>query len=119
MELNPRYAWAYAHIAEIWMRQGDFEKSMTNINQALALKPDFSDALRLKAVMLTRSNKCREAHEDFDRLEKLQPPDARFLQDKAWFLLTCSEESSRDAPKALELAQRAYDLSEGKVGRVL
>jgi tetratricopeptide (TPR) repeat protein len=118
-ELNPHYAWAYAHIADVWMNQQDLGKSLTNINRALALKPDFRDALRLRAVILTRSKKCREAHEDFDRLEKLQPPDARFLQDKAWSLLACSEESSRDAPKALELAQRAYDLSEGKDGRVL
>ncbi|MFC1834065.1 tetratricopeptide repeat protein [Thermodesulfobacteriota bacterium] len=118
-ELNPQYAWAYAHIAAVRMRQEDLEKALTNINRALALNPDFADALRLRALILTKSTKYKEAYEDFDRLEKTLPQDAACVQDKAWFLLTCPDESFRDAAGALELARRAYDLSKGRESRVL
>ncbi len=45
--------------------------------------------------------------------------DAWFLQSKAWFLLTCQDETVRDPDKAMQLAEKAVELSGGRNGIVL
>ncbi len=112
--LNPRYSWAYAQLADIFMRKGDLDKALGTVNKALDAKSDFIEGLRLRAVILTRVGKCKDAFEDFNRAEKLRPNDVMALQDKAWFLLTCPDEKLQDSTQAFEIAMKAFNLSEGK-----
>ncbi|MEW6532956.1 MAG: tetratricopeptide repeat protein [Thermodesulfobacteriota bacterium] len=119
VKLDPGYAWAYAQSADILLRGKDMDKAVQEVNLALKLRPDFAEALRLRARINTGLGKCKEAFEDFNRAEKLRPDDAQSLQDKAWFLLTCPDESIQDAGEALRLALRAHELSGGKDGIIL
>ncbi|MGC8908109.1 MAG: tetratricopeptide repeat protein [Desulfomonilaceae bacterium] len=116
IKLDPGYAWAYAQRADIYSRQQDQEKALQDANKAIQLKPNFVEALRLRAWILSRMGKCKEANEDFKKVEKLSPNDAWSMQDKAWFLLTCPDESLQDPSKAMELAKKAIELTEGKDG---
>jgi tetratricopeptide (TPR) repeat protein len=112
--LNPRYSWAYGQLADILMRKGELDKALATVNKALELKSAFVEGIRLRAVILTRLDRCRDAFEDFNRAEQLRPNDAMALQDKAWFLLTCPDEKLQDSGKAFEIAVKAFDLSEGR-----
>jgi len=114
VDLNPAYSWAYGQIADIYMRKSDLAKALENVNKAVELRPKFVEGLRLRARILTRMGKCKEAFDDFVKAEKLSPDDVMALQDKAWFLLTCPDEKVQDPNKAMELARKAYTLSEGK-----
>lgn len=116
IKLDPGYAWAYAQRADIYSRQQDQEKALQDINKAIQIKPNFVEALRLRAWILSRMGRCKEANEDFKKVEKINPNDAWSMQDKAWFLLTCPDESLQDPTKALELAKKAIELTEGKDG---
>lgn len=118
VKLDPRYAWAYAQRADIYSRQGDHEKALINVNKALAGKPNFAEGLRVRGWILTSQGKCKEAFEDFKKVEKLGPNDAWSIQDKAWFLMTCPDETLQDASKALELAEKAAKMPEGKDGLI-
>ena len=88
------------------------------MNKVLSSKPDFVEGLRLRAWVLNRMGKCREAYEDFKNVSDLKPNDAWSIQDKAWFLLTCPDEKLQDPLQALELAKKALELPEGKDGVV-
>jgi tetratricopeptide (TPR) repeat protein len=118
IKLDPAYSWAFAQRADIYSRQQDQEKALQDATRALQSKPNFVEAYRLRAWILSRMGKCREASEDFKKIETLKPNDASFLQDKAWFLLTCPDESLQDSNKAMELAKKAMELTEGKDGIV-
>ena len=118
IKLDPAYSWAYAQRADIYSRLQDQEKALQDATRALQSKPNFVEAYRLRAWILSRMGKCREASEDFKKIETLKPNDASFLQDKAWFLLTCPDESLQDSNKAMELAKKAMELTEGKDGIV-
>jgi len=119
IKLDPAYSWAFAQRADIYSRQQDQEKALQDATRALQSKPNFVEAYRLRAWILSRMGKCREASEDFKKIETLKPNDASSLQDKAWFLLTCPDESLQDSNKAMELAKKAMELTEGKDGIVL
>jgi tetratricopeptide (TPR) repeat protein len=116
--LKPDFAWAQAQIADILMRKQDFEEALSSANKALAIDPQFVEALSLRGRILTRMGKCKEAFQDFTLVQELRPEDAWSLQDKAWFLLTCPAESLQDTSKAMELARKAFDLSQGQDGLV-
>jgi len=118
VKLNPRYAWAYAQRADIHSRNKEQEKALADVDMALKNNPNFIEAHRLRAWVLNRMGRCREANEDFKKVEQLSPNDAWSIQDKAWFLLTCPDEKLQDASKAMELAKKALELTEGKDGLV-
>jgi len=118
VKLNPRYAWAYAQSADIYSRNKEQEKALAEVNTALENNPNFIEAYRLKAWVLNRMGRCRDANEAFKKVEQLSPNDAWSIQDKAWFLLTCPDEKLQDASKAMELAKKALELTEGKDGLV-
>jgi len=118
VKLNPRYAWAYAQRADIYSRNKEQDKALAEVNTALVNNPYFIEAYRLKAWIMNRMGRCREANEAFKKVEQLSPNDAWSIQDKAWFLLTCPDEKLQDASKAMELAKKALELTEGKDGLV-
>lgn len=118
VELSKDYFWAHAQLADLYSRQGEQDKALTSIQRALDIKPDFVEGYRLRAWILNRSGKCKEAYADFAKVEEMRPADPWSLQDKAWFLLTCPDESMKDSSKAMELAQKAFDMSDGENGLV-
>jgi tetratricopeptide (TPR) repeat protein len=118
IKLDPGYSWAYAQQADIYSRQKDQDKALQAVNKALAAKRDFVEGYRLKAWVLNRMGKCKDASEAFKKVEQLSPNDAWSMQDKAWFLLTCPDETLQDSSKAMELARKALELTGGKDGLV-
>jgi len=118
VKLNSRYAWAYAQRADIHSRNKEQDKALVDVTTALQNNPNFIEAYRLRAWVLNRMGRCKEANEDFKKVERLSPNDAWSIQDKAWFLLTCPDEKLQDASKAMELAQKALELTGGKDGLV-
>ena len=118
MSLDSGYAWAYAQRADLYSRLNEQEKAFTDINKALKSDPKFISALRLRAWVLNRMGKCKDASEDFKKVEELSPEDAWTLQDKAWFLMTCPDEQVQNPAKAMELAQKALKVAAGKDGLI-
>ncbi len=116
IELDGNYAWAYAQRADLYSRAQENDKALKDIDKALKAKPNFVEALRLRAWVLSRMGKCKEASDDFQKVAKLSPNDAWSIQDTAWFLLTCPDEKLQDATKAMELAQKAVQMSGDKDG---
>ncbi|MDQ7781780.1 MAG: tetratricopeptide repeat protein [Desulfomonilaceae bacterium] len=114
LELDGNYAWAYAQRAHILSKLGDQEKALVDVNKALEASPNFADGFRVRAWVLTRMGKCKEASEDFSKVAQLKPNDAWSIQDRAWFLMTCPDEKLRDGTKALELARKAHEMTEGQ-----
>ena len=118
IKLDPRYAWAYAQRADIYSRQTNQEKALQDIEKAIAAKGDFIEGHRLKAWVLNRMGRCKDASEEFKIVEKLSPNDAWSMQDEAWFRLTCPDETLQDSSKAMELAKKALELTGGRDGLV-
>ncbi len=116
IEIDGNYGWALAQRADLYSRSQEQEKALKDIDKAVKAKPNFVEGLRLRAWILSRMGKCKEASEDFQKVAKLSPNDAWSIQDTAWFLLTCPDEKLQDTAKAMELAQKAVQMSGDKDG---
>ena len=56
------------YIGLMWGNLADYQKAFVSFEQALRLKPDFTDALIGKGIMLARLNRKEEAKECADKL---------------------------------------------------
>jgi tetratricopeptide (TPR) repeat protein len=56
------------YIGLMWGNLADYQKALASFEQALRLKPDFTDALLGKGIMLSRLNRKEEAKECADKL---------------------------------------------------
>ena len=56
------------YIGLMWGNLADYQKALVSFEQALRLKPDFTDALLGKGIMLARLNRKEEAKECADKL---------------------------------------------------
>jgi tetratricopeptide (TPR) repeat protein len=56
------------YIGLMWGNLADYQKALFSFEQALRLKPDFTDALLGKGIMLARLNRKEEAKECTDKL---------------------------------------------------
>jgi tetratricopeptide (TPR) repeat protein len=54
----------------MWGNLTDYPKALASFEQALRLKPDFTDALLGKGIMLARLNRKEEAKECADKILK-------------------------------------------------
>jgi len=97
-------------IADMYARHGQRDKALKEWNEIIEREPDDAEAWFWRAEVHRRSlRQWDEALADYARAIELDPgrPDAR---DKlAWILLTCPDESLRDTPRALRLAQETIE----------
>ncbi len=56
------------YIGLMWGNQADYQKALASFEDALRLKPDFTDAMLAKGIMLVRLNRKEEAKECADKL---------------------------------------------------
>ena len=56
------------YIGLMWGNQADYQKALSSFEDALQLKPDFTDAMLAKGIMLARLNRKEEAKECADKL---------------------------------------------------
>ncbi len=119
IRINKKDGWAVGQRADVLMRKSKPEEALQEANNAIKLEPRLVGNYCIRAWILTNMGRCKDAAEDFKKVEVMGGSDAWFLQSKAWFLLTCQDETVRDPDKAMQLAEKAVELSGGRNGIVL
>jgi Flp pilus assembly protein TadD len=66
------------------------------------------------AIAYTQSGKYGQAIQNWTKAAELKPDSSNALNNLAWLLATVDDANIRDANKAIELAQRACELTENK-----
>lgn len=68
---NPDEAWLFANRAFVRLRQGAFDKAISDFNDALKLQPKSGYALYGRGLALIRTNKAQQGESDIDAAVKL------------------------------------------------
>lgn len=79
------------------------------ILRAIEKDPDNSDLYGMLGDLFFGKNQFEEAIVAYETGIRLEPNDARILNNLAWLYATCENKSLRDPKKALALAQRAAE----------
>src|SRR5204862_3640118 len=110
--IQPGDAGAHLSCGNALVEAGRMDEALDHYRSALKLQPGFTQAHNNLAFVLLRTGQPHEAIAHFQTALRLEPENVRTLSNLAWLLATCPDASVRDGAKAIELAQRANELSD-------
>ncbi|PYI95999.1 MAG: hypothetical protein DME98_14330, partial [Verrucomicrobia bacterium] len=87
---------------------------MADWEKTLQIQPNDADAHTCLGNALLRRGSVREAVAHYETAIALAPDDPHSRINIAWVLATAPDASIRDGIKAVEFAQQAVELSDGK-----
>ncbi len=112
IRINPRLAPAYSNRGLSWLAKGDAGKALADLDEAIRLAPEMTDAYNNRGIAWRVQGNTERAIADFSRVIQLEPKFADAYDSLALILATSAEAKVRDGKRAVELAQRACELTE-------
>jgi Flp pilus assembly protein TadD len=92
---------------------GHVDDAIAHFQYALKLQPDLADTHNNLGAALVRKGEVEAAVVHYQRALQLKPDYAGAANNLAWVLATSPNDSTRNGARAVELAQRANQLSGG------
>lgn len=111
LELSPDNAEIHNLTGLCFKLQGETEQAIAAYTQAVALDPRYIQAYLNRGFVHKWNGDLQSALSDYEQAVSLAPGSAAALNDLAWLLATCEDESVRDSARAVELALQACRLS--------
>ena len=119
LELNPDYAEAHNNYGSVLAGRGQLDEAIAHYRKALEINPGHANARHNFDLV---QSQWEELHKTLARRRELlrsHADDIALLNETAWMLATNPNASIRNGAEAIELAQRAVQLSEGREPTVL
>ena len=119
LEIQPEFADAHYNLGTALLQNGRVDEAIAHFEKALELQPNFAQVHNNLANALLQRGRVREAIGHYQKSLGIEPDDALTLCNLAWVLATCPDASVRNGARALDLAQRANQLSGGQDPMIL
>ncbi len=119
VEIKPEHAQAQNNLGLALAERGRLDEAIAHFQQALETNPDHAGARNNLGVALSEREGMLRAVAQRRQSLLSRPDDLALLNDLAWQLATNPNASIRDGVEALDLAQRAVQLSEGREPAIL
>jgi tetratricopeptide (TPR) repeat protein len=111
LETSPDVARIHNNLAQALAARGNVDEALAHYEKAVELRPDYATAhINLGAARYAQG-KIQDCARQWRLAAGLQPDNAQLLYRLAWLLATTADESIRNGPEAVELANRAVQLS--------
>jgi tetratricopeptide (TPR) repeat protein len=111
---RPSAALAHSNLGNALLQKGQVNDAIAHQRNAVELDPDYADGHYNLGTALLRKHEIDEAIVHYERSLQIAPLSAETMNNLAWVLATCPEASLRNGQKAIELAQKADQLSRGQ-----
>jgi tetratricopeptide (TPR) repeat protein len=111
LRFNPADAEAHYHLGLEWLQHGRMDEAMASLREAVRLEPDLADAHFQLATALVNRRAISEAISQYHETLRLNPESLLALNNLAWILATHPEAQFRNGPEAVQLAERACELT--------
>ncbi len=108
---DPDFAEAHNNLGNALLQKGSVDEAIAHYQKALQIKPDKANTHYNLGSALLKEGSVDEAIAHFQRALEINPDFAEARNDLAWVLATCSQASLRNGNKAVELAERANQLT--------
>lgn len=110
-------------LANLYLQDERPRQAIDTLTEILQREPDNASVLRSRGDALLAVGEHRKAIEDYERalnaLKEDAPERAGVLNNLAWVLATSPEEPIRDGQRAVELAQKAAELTDHQEAHIL
>jgi tetratricopeptide (TPR) repeat protein len=111
LQFNPDDAEARYNLGNALLEKGSLDEAIVHFQKALQINPDYADAHNNLGNALLQKGAVDEAIAHFQKALQINPDHVQTLNNLAWVLATCPQASLRNGNKAVELAQRANQLT--------
>ena len=112
-ELQPDSANAWNNLGWILRESGRVDDSINPFLKAVELRPNYSEVRYNLGKTLLLKGQAPQAIAEYRAALNLQPDDVMTLSALAWIMATWPDAPVRNGREAIDLAQRASDLSRG------
>ena len=119
IELQPDFAAAHNNLGQVFLEAGQTDDALTEFRRALELRPELATAHHHLGLILLQKEQNLEGVAHLQKAVELRPESPRNCNSLAWVLATHPKPSYRDGARAVQLAQRAEQLSGGNTPEVL
>ena len=111
--IKPGYSDAQNNLGSAFFQQGRLDEAIALYQKALVIKPDDADIHDHLGNALLQQGRVVEALSHYQKALTIKPDDAGVQNKLAWLLATSPQASLRNGIQAVELAQRANQLTGG------
>ncbi|MEZ6043902.1 MAG: tetratricopeptide repeat protein [Planctomycetaceae bacterium] len=108
----PEYPEALNNRGVVFQKMGKLDDAIRDFTAALKVDPQYTDSLGNRAFTHKLKGDYRNSIADLEQAIKIRPETYEAINDLAWILATCKDDSIRNAPKSLDLALDACQKSE-------
>jgi len=119
IRLNPSAASWYSNRGLIHMEAGQVDDAIADFTSAIDLVEISDVPYRNRAMAYSKKKEWGKAAADFEKVIELNPESAVGHNGLAWLLCTAPDDKVRDGKRAVEIAQRACELTGYKNGGYL
>jgi tetratricopeptide (TPR) repeat protein len=114
LEIKPDHAESHNDFGIALVGCGRLDEAIAHFQKALELKPEYADVRNNLALARSQREELWKALARRRELLRSHPDNIALLNDIAWTLATNPNASVRNGAEAIELAQRAVQLSDGR-----
>jgi protein O-mannosyl-transferase len=107
------HAESHYSIGNALRQKGDIGEAIVHYQKALELRPDYANAHNNLANAFRQEGRIQEAVHEYEAALKSEPDSVLAENNLAWILATSPNASVRNGAKAVQLAERANQLSAG------
>ncbi len=111
LQIKPNVAETHYNLANALLQKGKVDEAIAHFQKALQIKPDSAKAQNNLGGALLQKGNVDEAIAHFQKAMQINPDYADAQNNLAWVLATCPQASLRNGKQAVELAQRANQLT--------
>jgi len=112
--INPAYADAHNNLGVIFLRQGEIQQAKAKFDDTLRIEPKHYDAHHNLGDVFASQQNFMKAKFYYERAFEINSYNLMVMNKLAWLLATCPDNSVRDGVRAIELAQKACNLTNYK-----
>jgi tetratricopeptide (TPR) repeat protein len=111
LRVSPGFAEAHYNLATALLAMGNAQEAAKHLERFVELNPDSAEAQYYLAEASNQTGRPREAIGHYEQALRLQPDFADAYNNLAWLLATHTPAEGGDAIRAVDLAQRACELT--------
>jgi Flp pilus assembly protein TadD len=112
--LNPKHAQACSNYGVALLRAGRVAEAVRSLQEAVRLNPQYDDAYNNLGYALALQGDFRAAASAYEQALRISPGYVRAMNNLARLLATCPDAAVRNGPRAVQLAEQANQMAQGR-----
>ena len=115
VDLRPDNSPAHENLAKALLQKGRVADALVHYRKLLELQPDNMEVHNIVGTVLVQQGRVAEGVEEWQKVLAVEPDNGNAMSNLAWVFATSPDQSLRDGPKAVQLAEDAARISGGRM----